>query len=209
MIFRILKENLLLYLCFYSVFENHPFFVPPRYPQERRNGYSFILNQSEYREILQDQGFDCDPYSFMVWGLFIQVNKWINQNQPDEKISLFFESGYKTQKRANELLQVVTQDSWRGNKNRVASYSFVCKEDSEPTQAADLVAWHVRKGFENRRRGKPIRKDTQALFKNRKILTVEFTCERLKSLRDDFLQKSGTLENAARTIFSFDGRAFR
>ena len=164
------------------------------------HGYSFVVDQSEYREILEDCGFNCDPYSFLLWTGFCHVNKWVNANAPDKSISLFFESGYRTQKRANELLQVVTQDHWRG-KNRVVRYSFVKKEQSEPTQAADLVAWHVRKGYENKKNGNPIRKDTLALLQDRRIYTIEYTSELLCQLRADFVERTGSLELAAKSLF--------
>lgn len=165
------------------------------------HGHSFVLDQTEYREILQNQGFDCDPYTFMVWSAFIHVNKWVHQNRPDQKISLFFEYGYKTQSRANDLLQAISQDHW-GGKNHMVSHGFVKKECSEPTQAADLVAWHVRKGYESLRKKKPIRRDTKALIEDKKIFTIEWTAERLRALSVDFIKKSGSLENAAKTIFS-------
>ena len=166
------------------------------------HGYSYVLDQSEYRAILQDHGFDRDPYSFMVYTAFVHVNRWVHENRPDHKIALFFERGYQTQKRANALLQAVTQDKWRG-KNRVESHSFVDKECSpEPTQAADLIAWHVRKGYENLRNGKAIRRDTLALIENKHTYTIEWTADRLRSIAAAFVQKTGSLENAARTIFS-------
>jgi hypothetical protein len=169
------------------------------------HGRAFVLDQSQYREILQDQGFDCDPYSFMAWSAFLHVNRWVDENQPDKKISLFFESGYRTQKRADEMLQKVSRDKLRG-RNRYASHTFVDKEDSEPTQAADLIAWHIRKGYENKRYGKPIRKDTLALVEDKSTWTIEFTADLLETIRDGFCEKAGSLENAARVIFSDDGQ---
>lgn len=162
------------------------------------HGYTFILNQTEYREILQDRGFDCDPYTFLVLTSFIHVNKWVHAHRPNERISLFFECGYKSQRRTNELLETVRQDRVGGMRSNVASHSFVCKEDSEPTQAADLVAWQVRKGFENKQNGKPIRKDAIALLEDRKILTIRYTADRLREL----IPKDGrTLEEVARSFF--------
>ncbi|MET4389371.1 hypothetical protein ABIB73_005142 [Bradyrhizobium sp. F1.4.3] len=167
------------------------------------HAHSFVLDQPQYREILQDQGFDCDPYSFMVFSAFLHVNKWVHENQPTRRISLFFESGYRTQKRATEVLQYVTKDNLRG-KNRVDSYTFVRKEASYPTQAADLIAWHIRKGYENLRYGKPVRKDTKALLEDRTVLTIEFNESRLEEIRDNFCRKSGNLSNAAKVLFSDD-----
>ena len=167
------------------------------------HGHTFVLNQTEYREILQNQGFDCDPYTFMVWSAFIQVNKWVHENCPAERILLNFENGYKTQPRANELLEVISQDEWSG-KNHLAGHQFVSKSGSEPTQAADLIAWHVRRGYQSLKSGKKIRPDTMALIKNKKILTIEWTAEQLLSISEDFCKKSGNLENAAKAIFSSD-----
>jgi hypothetical protein len=169
--------------------------------EHQLHGHSFVLDQSEYRQILENEGFGCDPYTFMVWAAYIHVNRWVHENRSDEKISLFFESGYSSQARASELLEAVSQDEW-GGKNHLASYTFVKKEESEPCQAADLIAWHVRKGYEYLRDGKRIRPDTRALIENKKTLTIEFDSKLLKKLRDDFCRKSGDLKEASRLIFS-------
>jgi hypothetical protein len=172
------------------------------------HGHAYSLDQSQYREILQNRGFDCDPYTFLVWTAFIHVYKWVHKNKPDYKISLYFEKGYETESRANELLKAALHDPFVGGiPNRVTSFSFVKKEDSEPTQAGDLVAWHVRRGFQHERQKRGFRKDTLALIEDRHIFTVEFNAERLEGIRDDFVQKAGSLENAARLLFSPSGAA--
>ena len=65
--------------------------------QHPLHGHSFVLDQTEYREILQNQGFDCDPYTFMVWSAYSHVNTWVRKNKPDYKMSLFFEDGVRRQ----------------------------------------------------------------------------------------------------------------
>jgi hypothetical protein len=162
------------------------------------HGHAFVVDQREYRRILESQGFDCDPYSFLVFTAFIHVNKWIIENRPEFRVSLYFEKGYRTQKRANDLLDAVSD--WRMNK--VVNYGFVDKDDCGPSQAGDLVAWHVRKGYENIRKGKPVRRDTEALLQDRIVSTIDFHPTRLESLRDHFIKKAGSLENAAKLIFS-------
>lgn len=164
------------------------------------HGHAMIVDQSAYRMILEEEGFDCDPYSFLAWGQFIHVNRWVHQNRPDEKITLSFESGYSTQKRAGELLQAALGDYW-GGKNHVLHCDFIKKEDSEPAQAGDLLAWHVRKGFENERKGKPIRRDTLALIEDRRALTIDFTSDRLRKIREDFVRATGSLREASRQLF--------
>lgn len=167
------------------------------------HGHAAILVQSEYREILQNQGFDCDPYTFLVWCKYLNVNKWALENRPDAKISLFFEDGYKTQPQANELLNVLKKDPRKG-KNRLITHSFVGKKDSYPIQAADLIAWHIRKGYENMKNGKPIRKDTTALFDSELIFTLEYTREKLLQIKEGFIKSHGTLENASKCLFNLD-----
>jgi hypothetical protein len=163
-------------------------------------GHCCVVDQKEYREILQDQGFDCDPYTFMVWTAFVHVNLRVRNNKPDHEISLFFENGYKTEARAAELLRLLSKESWRG-KNRVNSHRFVAKEDSEPSQAGDLVAWHVRKAYQNKREGRPVRRDSKALFEGRANWTIRWTPERLRNIRSDFLDRHGSLDAASKTLF--------
>ena len=165
------------------------------------HGHAAILDQSEYKKILQDEGFDCDPYTFLIWCEYLWVNKWAMENRPEAKISLFFEDGYKTQPRADKLLAALKVDP-RSGKNRLVSYRFLGKTESYPTQAADLIAWHIRKGYENKKYGRPIRKDTEALFEDRLTLTLEYTRERLIELRTGFINSHGTLENASVSLFA-------
>ncbi len=164
------------------------------------HGHCYVLDQTEYREILQNDGFDCDPYTFMVWSAFVHVNNWVGKNKPDHQIALFFENGYKTEKRSREFLGVTSKDGWRG-KNKVVSHAFVKKECSEPAQAGDLIAWQVRKSYQNIREGKPIRADSKALFKDRENWTINWTPELLKSIRVDFIKLCDNLENASKRLF--------
>ncbi len=164
------------------------------------HGRAFVLDQQDYRDILQDRGFDCDPYTFMVWSAFVQVNTWVRKNKPDHKMSLFFEDGWLTEKRSNELLAAFSKEPWNG-KNRIASYGFVKKVDSEAAQAADLVSWHVRKSYQNRRDKKPYRADSKALFENKSILTISWTPELLKNIGNEFIKLRGSLEEASKSLF--------
>jgi hypothetical protein len=162
------------------------------------HGWAVILDQSEYRRILEAGGFNCDPYTFMVYTLAIHVEKWTRLNRPED-ISLFFEAGYRTEHRARDLLKTIKEDERFA---RMVSATFVAKEKSEPTQAADLIAWHIRKGYENTAKGKPVRKDTQALISDRIIYTIEYTTGFLENMRDDFLRNAGSLAEASRIMFS-------
>jgi hypothetical protein len=162
------------------------------------HGHAYVLDQTEYRQILEDNGFDCDPYSFLVWSSFLHVNKWVLNNRPNHKIALFFEAGYKTQKRAKDLMAASLNDKF----NLVSRTDFVKKEDSEPTQAGDLVAWHIRRGYEHMRTKKSFKKDTLALIENKSIKTIHFNAEGLRKIRGDFEKKAGSLANATELIFS-------
>ena len=174
------------------------------------HGVAYVVKQEDYKEILEDVGFACDAYSFLLWTALIHAAKWRDQNRPQQSLSLFFEQGYRTQSRANDLLQFVIQDTAfrRGGGSSVVSHSFFNKECSYPGQAADLLAWNVRKGNANQAAGKDIRKDTLALVEGRSIKTIHYERARLMLLRDDFIQKSGTLERAARILFNPNGPVY-
>lgn len=165
------------------------------------HGRCVIVDQTNYRFVLQEHGFGCDPYTFMMWVLWVQVNKWANENAPSEKISLCFESGYKSEKTASMLLSLLHEDSWNG-KNRVVSATFKKKQESEPTQAADLRSWHYRKGFENSKRSHPVRRDTIALDQNRTNYSTLLNVKELTSLREGFVSVAGSLQQATSRLFS-------
>ena len=164
------------------------------------HGHAAVINQSVYRRLMLDKGFDCDPYTFLVWVSFIHVSRWVNENRPDEEISLFFEEGYKSQKRAQELLDASATSSM-GGRNRVVEHSFLSKHATEAIQASDLIAWHIRKGYENLSVGKKVRQDTKALFDGVKVFTLEFDENLILHLRDQFIERAGSLEIASRALF--------
>jgi hypothetical protein len=171
------------------------------------HGAAYVVRQEEYKEIFEDAGFACDPYSFLLWTSLIHVSKWRDQKMPQQPLSLFFEQGYKTQSRADELLQYVTKDRAfrRGTGPGIVRHSFFDKDCSYPGQAADLLAWHVRKGLSNQAAGKPLRKDALALIEGKSIKTINYERTLLVDIRGDFLRRSGTLERAARILFNPDG----
>lgn len=169
------------------------------------HGAGYVVRQEDYQEVLMDGGFDCDAYSFLLWTALLQVAKWCVANKPNQPLALFFEQGYKSRSRADELLQYVIQDQavWR-NKGRppAISHEFFDKDASYSGQAADLLAWHVRKGNANAFAGRPIRKDTLALIEDRKVWTVHYTRERLAEIKNHFIEKSGSLARASQILFT-------
>ena len=139
----------------------------------------------------------------MLWSALIHVGKWKDQNKPQQSLSLFFEQGYSTQSRANELLQYAIQDkALRRGGPGIISHSFFDKDCSYPGQAADLLAWNVRKGNANVYAGKPLRGDTRALIEGRITKTVFFDRKRLTLLSEDFVKKCGSLAVASRQLFT-------
>ena len=163
-------------------------------------GVAYTLRQEDYKEVLEDQGFNCDAYSFLLWTVLLHVDKWRKQFRPKQSLSLFFEQGYKHQRRANELLQFLTQNTLK--RPNVISHSFFNKDCSYPGQTADLLAWHVRKANSNISAGKPVRKDMLALIKDRSIKSIHYDKARLQSIGSDFCRLSGSLEAASKTLFS-------
>lgn len=161
---------------------------------------AYYLRQEVYKEILEDKGFDCDPYSFLLYTALVQVDKWRKKYRPKQSLALFFEKGYSTQSRANELLQVTSQGP--KFKDSCISHTFFNKDCSYPGQAADLLAWNVRKGNYNISVGKPVRKDTLALIKDRTTKSIYYDRALLLGIRSDFCRLQGNLKTASKTLFS-------
>jgi hypothetical protein len=169
------------------------------------HGHACVVRQEDYRDILESRGFDCDSYSFLLWTTLIQMGKWRDLNRPRDNLALFFEQGYATQNRANELLQQVSQDRQFREGLGLTSHAFFNKHDSYPGQAADLIAWHVRKLYSNLETKKPVRKDTAALLDGTIVNTVKYDPAQLHILSDQFERHAGSLARAARIIFNPDG----
>ena len=169
--------------------------------EHQLHGVCYILKQEDYKEILEDDGFDCDAYSFLLWTALLHVDKWRKKYRPKQPLSLFFEQGYNTQSRANELLQYSTQAK---NGPKINSHTFFQKDASYHGQAADLLAWHVRKYYYNFSVGKPARKDMLALIKDRSTKTIYYDRACLQSIKRDFCKVSGDLKTASKTLFSWE-----
>ena len=172
------------------------------------HGAAYILREEDYQEILEGPGFNCDSYSFLLWTALIHIGKWRDQKKPNADLSLSFEQGYRTQSRADELLKIVSQDPRFKQDMRVTGHDFFKKEDSCPGQAADLLAWHVRKIRANQAEEKPIRKDSLALVEGVSVRTISYDRTRLMMMRDDFVRHSGSLARAARILFNPNGPVY-
>jgi hypothetical protein len=172
------------------------------------HGAAYFLKQEDYQEILESPGFNCDSYSFLLWTALMHIGKWRDANKPSADLSLFFEQGYKTQPRANELLKIVSKDPRFKQDMRVTSHAFFNKENSYPGQAADLLAWHVRKLKVAETEERPYRKDTLALIKDVSVKTIFYDRTLLMMMRDGFIRHSGSLARAARILFNPNGPTY-
>ena len=169
------------------------------------HGAAYVLKQEDYRLVLQDKGFACDAYSCRLWSALLHMAKWRDNNRPNNDLHLHFEQGYSTQARAHELLQLVSQDPRFKQDVRMTRHAFFNKDASYQGQAADLLAWHVRKGYSNLAAEKAIRKDTLALIGGLSVKTIDFDRVQLTILRDQFVRHSSTLERASKILFNPDG----
>lgn len=169
------------------------------------HGAAYFLKQEDYQEILERPGFNCDSYSFLLWTALMHIGRWRNENKPSADLSLFFEQGYKTQSRADELLKILSQDPRFKQDMRVTGHAFFSKESSYAGQAADLLAWHVRKLKVNEMAERPHRKDTLALIKDVSVKTIFYDRTLLMMTRDGFIRHSGSLARAAKILFNPNG----
>jgi hypothetical protein len=121
------------------------------------------------------------PYSMLCNWCLAEIGRWAGESNFHGDIAYFFEAGNKFQSQANAGLQWASQEPPLRAHYHYSSHSFVCKKKMRGFQAADLLAYFIRREGEDAesqmRKGqsRPRRRDFQALIGNTK--------EELKDIR--------------------------
>jgi len=156
-------------------------------------GMAIALDKSEFQRCATDAWKASTPYELCVWAFMIGVQGFASNINSLGKIAYFFESGFEDEGKADALMKRIFKDPELNALHRYGGHSFVPKEATSGAQAADMLAWLVRKEFE-RLRGGPLEKqraqrkdlislievNTQVLFAE--PVTLNFLCRRLDHL---------------------------
>jgi hypothetical protein len=124
-------------------------------------GIAATITESEYLRVVPKAHRDIagSAYTWCIHMCLQGVAEWLEKYQPSSLVSYFFESGHRHQKEANDTLTNVFMVPQLRAKYCYASHTFATKIPDppgnpcvRPLQAADLLAWQVRKFKSDRKR---------------------------------------------------------
>ncbi len=116
-------------------------------------GFSASTKPEVFRAVPGAEDLLHNPFSACVSAVLAQCGAWAEQNDPDARIFYVFEAGDDHQADANKILQSIADNPKRKARYHYEAHAFLTKRGSLPTQAADILAWHVSKQWDREQRG--------------------------------------------------------
>ncbi len=120
----------------------------------------------EFRDFNANHGLSLDPYAFAIYGCLFQLRSFY----PDDPIAIIIDNFDNSKSRIEKALNYARSDSLSGLKPDLFNISSLQRTESWrnilPLQAADLIAWEVRKYRRERSSLRPphdIRDDREAM----------------------------------------------
>jgi hypothetical protein len=109
-------------------------------------GYFVAVRPKEFDAILGKDSFVDNPYTLCLYLCLMGLQLWANEHDPTALFGYFFEAGCNHQGDAERFVKAIGLTE-RGPNFRYSGHSFVLKDRSMPTQAADVLAWHSSKNL--------------------------------------------------------------
>lgn len=116
-------------------------------------GMSTAVKISDFYEIMGPKSLMTNPFSLCAFTVLTHCAQWANVYDPQARIAYVFEAGDEHQADANKIIQSIADTPERRAKYHYETHAFVPKRSSMPTQAADILAWHICKQWEREQRG--------------------------------------------------------
>jgi hypothetical protein len=136
--------------------------------ESARGSVATTVVLDEFRAFNEKHSLSLDPYAFAIYGCLFQLRSY----HPNDEIDLVFDSFDHSASRAAKALQYFKSDNLEGLKPTLFTPIPLQKSESWreilPLQAADLIAWEVRKYRRERDGLKPpldIREDREAMHR--------------------------------------------
>lgn len=104
------------------------------------------------------------PHTLCAWWCLKGAAEWARDNEPNEDVAYFFESGSSRQRSLNGVLETMFGEGGLAGKYRYVSHTFIRKESCGAIQCADIAAWQIYKGRKCINERRPFRKDLNVLL---------------------------------------------
>jgi len=130
-------------------------------------GFAISVVPFQYNAIIRrKRRFLGSAYSFCTRQCFSALAHWAKERKYHGDIAYFFESGHKSQREANALMEEIFNIPSERRRYHYSSHTFADKVKVRPLQAADLLAWQWFTDAKKRRNGKWMgpRKDLASLI---------------------------------------------
>lgn len=153
-------------------------------------GLYVVIDEQTLKQVnLEFPLIGSDSYRLCVYLCMMCMRKTVNEKTKGQPIAMVFEAGHPSDGATGEMLGKMLSNDGLGSKYNVASYIFAKKEQSVCCQAADLLAWQVRKHYADKPSGKAMRKDFDSLLELDHISSDldKQTISRVKSSWDKWL----------------------
>ena len=110
-------------------------------------GYWATVRLDDFAEVMGKDSFAGTPFALCSYICLMGMRYWADVNDKNALIGYFFEAGTENEADAAQMIASIGLSSTRGFSFKYAGHSFVLKERSMPTQAADILAWHSTKNY--------------------------------------------------------------
>lgn len=161
-------------------------------------GFSAATQPVVFRGVSGAEDLLHNPFSACVSAVLAQCGAWAEENDPDARIFYVFEAGDDHQADAHKILQSIADNPKRRARYHYEDHAFLTKRGSLPTQAADILAWHVSKQWDREQRGiDRLRGDFSALVESIPTRKDWLDRERLGALLSVVTERA-PVPNAAR-----------
>lgn len=142
-------------------------------------GFGIAVAAKDYDELFPGElkAEAGSPYSFALRHCLTMTRRWAERTRFSGKFAFFFERGHQHAREAERVIGSYGEGGL-AERFRFFSSAFIAKQDAEPLQAADILAWHTYTAYRRQAAGQEARKDLVALLRDQDMV-LELSRERL------------------------------
>src|ERR1700678_3564512 len=156
-------------------------------------GFAVTADRKAFNQVVGRRGFVSSAYELCCWLCFVGAKLKIDERHPDAKLRFFFEAGAQDEGAADRTMRNIFKSPKLLKEYRYAGHSFVLKEESRPTQAADMIAWQWYKDFKRGESGATKhRGDLTALLQGTRHFVLHANADRLQELVRMINERAGS-----------------
>jgi Protein of unknown function (DUF3800) len=154
-------------------------------------GFGISVSERDYGEIFPDavRAQAGTAYTFCLRQCLTMTRRWAQAADFKGRFAFFFENGHQHVDEARKVIADYERETIV-DRFQFHSSTFIDKQDAEPLQSADILAWHFYVNYRRVAAGKPSRQDFIALLREQDS-TLELTRSRLCEMAPKLIKGLG------------------